>query len=89
MIVALPAAEERFVKKLIASGRYESDREVIRASLRLLKSRERRLLTEIEEFQQKALAGLEQCKQGKVIDGDEAFARVGRRRPVRGKRARP
>ncbi len=73
MNVTLSGDAEQFVREEVASGRYDSAQEVVRAGLRLLhehaileEKRQARLNEQIEK-------GLGQLDRGEGIPGDQAF----------------
>ena len=88
MQVTITAAQGRLVKALVKSGRYRSDHDVIRASLRLLEKHERDLNDEMRDFRAQIEVGLLQARQGRVVDGEAAFARLRRKPTTRRRRAR-
>lgn len=83
MNVHLTPELKRLVEDEVAAGRYASASEVIREGLRLLLE-ERRFR---EDVRAKLAEGLAQAKAGRLVDGDEAIARVSKRirsRPKKG-----
>jgi antitoxin ParD1/3/4 len=72
MNVRLTPQQEEFVNKQVEDGRYLSASEVIREGLRLLADEEK-WKTEVRN---KIAIGLEQMRNGQVVDGEEAVKRV-------------
>jgi antitoxin ParD1/3/4 len=70
---ALGEQFERFVNKLIKSGRYNSKSEVIREALRLLQDRERERSVKLDELRRAFREGIE---SGPHISADEVFDRL-------------
>ena len=64
---------ERFVDKLIKSGRYNSKSEVIREGLRLLQDRERERAVKLEELRRAFREGIE---SGPRIPAEKVFDRL-------------
>ena len=73
---------EQFVVELVASGLYQSQSEVIREALRLLKEREELKKLRIEELRREIALGSTQADRGEFVDGPEAFRKIRRRRPA-------
>jgi antitoxin ParD1/3/4 len=89
MNVSLTPEFEKFVDDHVKTGMFSSASEVVRAALRLMKDREDYL----EDLRRKIEVGLEDIRQGRVVEMDDAaFERIktnGRRRleAMRKKRA--
>jgi antitoxin ParD1/3/4 len=81
MNVNLGETFEKFVAKLIASGEYQSQSEVIRDGLRLLKERQELKAIRIEELRRHIGVGLDQVSRGDVAPLDIAKIKAeGRKR---------
>ena len=68
MDVHLPPELEQIVRSQLQSGRYESASEVVSDALRLMQQRNR--------VRDEVAQGLESLRQGRGIDGQEAFAQL-------------
>jgi antitoxin ParD1/3/4 len=64
---------EKYVVKLVKSGRYNSKSEVIREGLRLLQDKERQFELDL---QRKIQAGLESARAGRLVSIDEVERKV-------------
>ncbi len=82
MNVNLGPVLERFVSELLESGLYQSQSEVLREGLRLLKEREDLKKLRLEELRKEIALGSEQADRGEFVDGPEAFRKIHRRRPT-------
>jgi antitoxin ParD1/3/4 len=71
--VSLTPELEAFVASRVASGRYESASEVVRAALRLLEAEEGEREAARAEVRRKIEVGLEQIRRGEVFDGEAVF----------------
>ena len=80
--VVLTDRQDELVAELIASGRYKSASEVLRAALRLLEDRMEYRQAELEDIRAGVIEGLEQADRGEFADGSVgevvagAFARA-------------
>lgn len=72
MNVSLTPELEKFVADTVATGRYSSASEVVRASLRILEEDER-WRTVVNE---KLARGLEDLAAGRIVDGETAMRRI-------------
>ena len=70
---ALGEKFDRFVARLIKSGRYNSKSEVVREGLRLLQDREKTRQMQIEELRKAFRQGIE---SGPGIPAEEVFSRL-------------
>jgi antitoxin ParD1/3/4 len=81
MNVHLGETLEKFVGELIESGLYQSQSEVIREGLRLLKEREDLRKLKLEELRSDIRKGIDQLDRGEGVPFDaEAIKAEGRRR---------
>jgi antitoxin ParD1/3/4 len=80
MNVNLGETLDQFVADLVKSGRYQSQSEVLRDGLRLLKDREDLRQLRLAELRKELRAGLEQIERGETTEYDpEEIKREGRR----------
>lgn len=82
MNVSLTPDLSLFMRKQVATGRYQSSSEVVREALRSLQDRERLRSAAMKDFRKKIAEGLTAAEEGRVIDGDEAFAILRKRRTL-------
>ena len=81
MNVYLGETFDKFVGELIASGLYQSQSEVVREGLRLLKEREDLRKRRLEELRREIQVGIDQANRGELVPFDmEDIKAEGRRR---------
>jgi antitoxin ParD1/3/4 len=76
MNVNLGSTFDKFVAELLASGLYQSQSEIIRDGLRLLKEREDVKKFRLDEFRKELAVGIEQADRGQFVDGEKAFQKL-------------
>ncbi len=82
MNISLPAAQKRYVEKLVSSGDYQSTSEVVRESVRLLRERKDKL----RKLNEMIDVGLRDIEAGRVVSADEVMAEWRRRDATTAKR---
>ncbi len=87
MNVNLGAVFDKFIVELLNSGMYQSQSEVVRDGLRLLKEREELKKLRVVELRKQIAVGSEQAGRREFVDGEETFAEI-RRRSAGRKRAK-
>jgi len=87
MNVNLGNVFDSFIADLLKTGLYQSQSEVVREGLRLLKEREELKNLRLAELRKEIAIGSEQADRGEFVDGQETFAEIRRRSAVR-KRAK-
>jgi antitoxin ParD1/3/4 len=88
MNVHLGPAFDEFVAGLLKSGYYQTQSEVLREGLRLLKEREEIKRLRLAELRKEIELGSEQADRGEFVDGPAAFAKIRKRSAQRKKRAK-
>src|SRR5262245_19293072 len=73
MNISLTPELEAFVASRVASGRYQSASEVVRAGLRLLETQELEREAALDEVRRKVAEGLDQARRGQLLDGEAVF----------------
>ncbi|HMW89555.1 MAG TPA: type II toxin-antitoxin system ParD family antitoxin [Candidatus Obscuribacter sp.] len=86
MNVSLSPELELLIEQKVKSGMYNSASEVIRAGLRLLQEQDELRAIRLRELQREVQKGLEQIDRGEVVDADEVFNELRKRKP-KGKKA--
>jgi len=86
MNVNLGPVFDQFVGRLLKTGLYQSQSEILREGLRLLKEREEWKQLRLAELRKEIAVGSAQADRGEFVDGAQTFAEI-RRRSVRRKRA--
>lgn len=76
MNVNLGTVFDQFVADLLKTGHYQSQSEILREGLRLLKEREELKQLRIAELRKAIAMGTEQARKGKVVDGEQVFAEI-------------
>lgn len=87
MNVHLGAVFDEFVADLLKSGYYQTQSEVLREGLRLLKEREEVRQLRLAELRKEIALGAEQADKGQFVDGSEAFEKI-RQRSAQRKRTK-
>jgi antitoxin ParD1/3/4 len=87
MNVNLGTVFDKFVAELVKSGMYQSQSEVVREGLRLLKEREEIKKLRMAELRKEIAMGSEQADRLEFVDGAKTFAEI-RRRSAERKRAK-
>jgi antitoxin ParD1/3/4 len=72
---------ENFVTELLESGLYQSQSEIIREGLRLLKEREDLKRLRLADLRKEIALGSQQADRGEFLDGPSTFRQIRRRRP--------
>ena len=86
MNVNLGPVFDQFIADLLHSGLYQSQSEVVREGLRLLKEREELKRLRLAELHSEIAIGSEQADRGEFVDGEQTFAEI-RKRSANRKRA--
>jgi antitoxin ParD1/3/4 len=76
MNVNLGLTLDKFVGDMLASGLYQSQSEILRDGLRLLKEREDLKKIRLDEFRKELAVGIEQADRGQFVDGEAAFKKL-------------
>jgi antitoxin ParD1/3/4 len=87
MNVHLGSVFDEFVAGLLKSGYYQTQSEVLREGLRLLKEREELKQLRLAELRKEIAVGAAQADRGEFVDGPEAFAKI-RQRSAQRKRSK-
>jgi len=87
MNVNLGAVFDQFVADLLKTGLYQSQSEVLREGLRLLKEREEWKQLRISELRKEIAVGSAEADLGRFVDGEKTFAGI-RKRSAQRKRAK-
>jgi len=82
MEIALKPEQEKFVLEKLNQGVYESEEELIALAFQLLEEHELKKQEQeckqqkIKEVRQKILEGMEDIRQGRVLDGEIVFQQL-------------
>ena len=87
MNVHLGSVFDEFVADLLKTGYYQTQSEVLREGLRLLKEREELKQMRLAELRKEIGVGSEQADRGQFVDGSAAFAKI-RQRSAQRKRSK-
>jgi antitoxin ParD1/3/4 len=87
MNVHLGSVFDEFVAELLKTGYYQTQSEVLREGLRLLKEREDMKQLRLDELRKEIAKGTEQADRNEFVDGPEALAKV-RMRSAQRKRSK-
>lgn len=80
MNVNLGPVFDDFVAKMLKSGLYQTQSEILREGLRLLKEREELKKLRFAELRREIARGIEQADRGRFVEGTKTFASIRRRR---------
>lgn len=87
MNVNLGTTFDQFVADLLKTGHYQSQSEILREGLRLLKEREELKQLRFAELRKQIAIGSAQADRGEFVDGEEMFTEI-RKRSAALKRAK-
>jgi antitoxin ParD1/3/4 len=87
MNVHLGSVFDKFVADLLKTGYYQTQSEVLREGLRLLKEREEVKQMRLAELRKEIAIGAAQADREEFVDGPETFARI-RQRSAQRKRSK-
>jgi antitoxin ParD1/3/4 len=73
MNVSLTRQLERFIGKLVKSGRYRSASEVVRDAVRLLQQRDEEREGKLAALRQAIGMGVDELDRGNEVSGEEVF----------------
>jgi len=76
MNVNLGPVFDEFVSQLLETGLYQSQSEVLREGLRLLKERQDFKNLQLSRLQAQVALGAQQADRGEFVDGPTAFASI-------------
>ena len=76
MNVNLGPVLDQFVADLVGTGYYQSQSEVLREGLRLLKEREDLKRMRLSDLRQAIAAGAKQADRGEFVDGPKTLASI-------------
>ena len=79
MNVNLGTVFDKLIGELLKTGTYQSQSEVVREGLRLLKEREELKKLRLAELRKEIAIGSDQADRGEFVDGEQTFAEVRRR----------
>jgi antitoxin ParD1/3/4 len=79
MNVNLGTVFDNFIAELLETGTYQTQSEVVREGLRLLKEREELKQLRLAELRRGIAIGSKQADRGEFVDGAETFAEIRRR----------
>jgi antitoxin ParD1/3/4 len=83
MNVNLGPTFDGFIADLLKTGLYQSQSEIVREGLRLLKEREELKNIRIAELRREIAIGSEQADRGEFVEGEKTFEEVRRRSALR------
>ena len=78
MNVNLSPVLDQFVAELVKTGHYQTQSEVLREGLRLLKEREASKQNWLAETRKAIAQGIEEADRGVFVDGPAAFQKIRR-----------
>jgi len=79
MNVNLGSVFDEFVAKMLKSGLYQSQSEVLREGLRLLKEREELKQAHLSRLRNEIALGIQEAERGELTDGPAVFREIRRR----------
>jgi antitoxin ParD1/3/4 len=87
MNVNLGTVFDQFVADLLKTGHYQSQSEILREGLRLLKEREELKQLRLRELRKEIAIGSAEADRGEFVDGEKTFTEI-RKRSAERKRAK-
>ena len=87
MNVHLGPVFDEFVADLLKTGHYQTQSEIVREGLRLLKEREEVKQLRFAELRKEIAVGIVQADRGQFVDGSQSFVKI-RQRSAQRKRSK-
>ncbi len=87
MNVNLGSVFDQFVADLLKTGHYQTQSEILREGLRLLKEKEDLKQVRLAELRREIAVGVAEADRGEFVDGAKTFASI-RKRSLERKRAK-
>ena len=87
MNVNLGSVLDQFVADLLKTGYYQTQSEILREGLRLLKEKEELKQLRLVELRKEIAIGSAEADRGEFVDGEETFAEI-RKRSTQRKRTK-
>ena len=87
MNVHLGPVFDEFVADLLKTGHYQTQSEIVREGLRLLKEREEVKQLRFAELRKEIAVGIVQAGRGQFVDGTQSFVKI-RQRSAQRKRSK-
>lgn len=76
MNVNLGPTFDEFIADMLKTGHYQSQSEVVREGLRMLKEREELKQARLSELRKEIAIGMAEAERGEVVDGPTVFAEI-------------
>lgn len=83
MNVNLGSVFDQFVSDLLKTGHYQTQSEILREGLRLLKEKEELKQLRLAELRREIAIGSAEADRGEFVDGEETFSTIRKRSAAR------
>ena len=83
MTITLTPEHERFIRKKVASGHYESANQVVNDALRLLEAHDSTREERFQDLKREIAAGIDAADRGELLEGEQVMASLKKRHEIR------